>query len=195
MVVVVAPSQYATLATGLTVVDGFTVIVNLSGVPTQLLAVGVTVIVSTTGAVPGLVAVNDGIKSIPLVASPIVELLPVQVYVVPETGLEKLMIAVIAPLQYATFAIGLTVVVGFTVIVNFIGVPTQLSAVGITVMVSTIGTIPVLIVTNDGTESVPLDAHPIVELLPVQAKVVPGTEPVNVIVFVVAPAQKIRSST
>ena len=58
---------------------GFTVIVNDNGVPTHPFAVGVTVIVATTGAVPLLIAVKDGIFPVPLAASPIDASLFVQV--------------------------------------------------------------------------------------------------------------------
>jgi hypothetical protein len=67
------------LATGSTVVEGFTVIVKVRGVPTQPLAVGVTVIVAITGVVPVFVAVKVGIFPVPLAASPIVGSLFVQV--------------------------------------------------------------------------------------------------------------------
>jgi hypothetical protein len=58
------------LLTGLTVGVGYTVMVNDSGVPTHPFAVGVTVIVAITVAVPLLVAVKDGIFPVPLPASP-----------------------------------------------------------------------------------------------------------------------------
>jgi hypothetical protein len=67
---VVAPLQYATLLTALTVAVGYTVIVNDSGVPTHPFAVGVTVIVAVTVVMPLLVAVKDGIFPVPLPASP-----------------------------------------------------------------------------------------------------------------------------
>jgi hypothetical protein len=50
---------------------GLTVIVKVIGVPWHPFAVGVTVIVAITGTVPGLVAMNDGIESVPDAASPI----------------------------------------------------------------------------------------------------------------------------
>jgi hypothetical protein len=87
------------LATGLTVGAGFTVIVNVIGVPTQPFAVGVTVMVAITGIAPALVAVNEGIFPVPLAPSPIVGSLLVHAKVVPPTGLVKLMAAVVTPLQ------------------------------------------------------------------------------------------------
>ena len=71
MAVVVAPLQYVAFATGLTVGVGFTVMVKVIAGPTHPFAVGVTVMVATTGAVPVLVAVNDGMFPAPLAAKPI----------------------------------------------------------------------------------------------------------------------------
>jgi hypothetical protein len=76
-----------------------TVIVNDNGVPTHPFAVGVTVIVATTGAVPLLIAVNDGIFPVPLTANPIDGSLFVHVYVVPATGPVNVITNVVAPLQ------------------------------------------------------------------------------------------------
>jgi hypothetical protein len=69
------PLQSTWLATALTVAVGFTVMVNVDAIPTQLtplfVNVGVTVIVATTGVVVLLVAVNVGIFPVPLAAMPI----------------------------------------------------------------------------------------------------------------------------
>ena len=61
----VAPPLHTTWVAGwFNCADGFTVIVNTFGVPVQLtpklVNVGVTVIVATSGTVPVLIAVNDG---------------------------------------------------------------------------------------------------------------------------------------
>lgn len=56
--------------TEVTVGVGFTVIVKVLGVPGQPLAVGVTVIVATTGLVPLLVAVKEEIFPLPLAPKP-----------------------------------------------------------------------------------------------------------------------------
>jgi len=80
----------------LTVGVGLTSIKKDTGVPTQLLAVGVNTTVELIVAEPGLVAVNDGISPTPLVANPIAGLLLVQVYVVPITvGLGVMMVVVV----------------------------------------------------------------------------------------------------
>jgi len=73
--------------------------VNTIDVPVHPLAVGVTVIVATTGAVPVLVAVNEGISPVPLVARPMDAALFVHANVVPDTGPLKTIAAVVAPLQ------------------------------------------------------------------------------------------------
>lgn len=83
----------------LTVAVGFTVMVKVEGIPVQPLAVGVIVMVATTGAVPGLVAVNTGILPVPLAARPIEGVLLVHAYVVPATGLPNVTSVVRAPLQ------------------------------------------------------------------------------------------------
>lgn len=57
---------------------GFTVMVNVIGVPGQPLAVGVTVMVEVTGVVPALVAVNEAMLPTPLPAKPMEVLLFVQ---------------------------------------------------------------------------------------------------------------------
>ena len=58
----------ATVAVGV----GLTVIVKVTGRPTQPLAVGVTVIVAVTGAPVALVAVKAGVLPVPEAANPIV---------------------------------------------------------------------------------------------------------------------------
>jgi hypothetical protein len=96
---VVAPLQYATLLTALTVGVGLTVMVNNSGVPIHPFAVGITVIVAITGAVPALVAVKDGIFPVPFAASPMDMVLLTHAKVEPDTGPEIEITDVVAPLQ------------------------------------------------------------------------------------------------
>ena len=70
------------LATALTVAVGFTVIVNVIDVPTQLtpplVNVGVTVMVAVTGELLVLLAVNVGMFPLPLAARPIDAVLLIQ---------------------------------------------------------------------------------------------------------------------
>ena len=72
-------------------------IVKVIGVPTQPLADGVTTTVETTGAVPLLTAVNDGIFPFPLAARPIAGVVFVQAKVVPLTVPPKLIADVADP--------------------------------------------------------------------------------------------------
>ena len=73
--------------------------VKLSGVPTQPLAVGVTVIVATLVEFVKLVVKKLAISPLPLTANPIEASLFVQAKVVPLTGLVKLMAVVLSVLQ------------------------------------------------------------------------------------------------
>ena len=70
------------LATALTVAVGFTVIVNVIDVPTQLtpplVNVGVTVMVAVTGELLVLLAVNVGMFPLPLAARPMDAVLLIQ---------------------------------------------------------------------------------------------------------------------
>lgn len=83
----------------MTVAVGNTVIVNAMGVPTHAFAVGVTVMVAITGAVPGFVAVNEGITPVPVADKPMDGALLVHAKVVPATGLPKVIEVVNVPLQ------------------------------------------------------------------------------------------------
>lgn len=53
--------------------------VKVNGVPTHPFAAGVTVMEATTGAVPALVAVKEGMFPVPFAASPMDGVLLVQV--------------------------------------------------------------------------------------------------------------------
>ena len=132
----------------------------------------VTVIVATTGALVALVAVNDKISPVPDAANPIDGVLLVQLNtaVPPLTGVVKLMLAVGAPLHTTWLATGFTVGIGFTVIVNVIGVPGQVTPLlkfGVTVIVPVNGA-PVVLVDTKFRLPVPLAARPMAVLLLVQ---------------------------
>ena len=81
---------------------GYTVIVNVVGVPWHPLAVGVTVIVAVMGEFVELVVVKEGTDEgpVPLAASPIAVLSFVQVKVVPDTGPVIAVSGAVDPLQY-----------------------------------------------------------------------------------------------
>jgi hypothetical protein len=78
---------------------GYMVIVKVSGVPVQPLAIGVTVIVAEIGEDVAFVSVNEGIAPAPLAVRPIAILLLVQPKVLPETGPEIAVAEVVTPLQ------------------------------------------------------------------------------------------------
>lgn len=155
---------------------GFTVMVKVIGVPEQvvppLVYIGVTVKVAEIGAFVEFVAMNDGMFPVPLAdARPIAVLLFVQLNTVPATVPLKLIAAVGEPLQTTWLATALTVGVGFTVIVNVIGAPVQLTPlviVGVTVIVAVTGALVALVPTNEGIFPLPLAARPIDGVLLVQ---------------------------
>ena len=134
--------------------------VNVFGVPTQPLAVGVIVIVEVTGAVLVFVAVNVAISPLPFAARPILASEFVQANVVPATGPVKLIAVVVTPLHNVWSNILSTVGVGFTVIVNVFGVPTQPLAVGVIVIVDVTGAVPVFVAVNVAISPLPLAAKP-----------------------------------
>ena len=83
--------------------------------------------VAVTGAVPLLVPTKEAILPVPLAPSPIEVVLFVQLYTIvpPVVGLLNVTAVVLSPLQITWLATAVTVAVGLTVIVNVIGVPTQ----------------------------------------------------------------------
>ena len=104
----------------------------------------------------------------------------------PDTGPLTVVAATEAPLHTTLLAMAFTVAIGFTVIVNDIGTPTQPDGLtGVTVIVAFIGTALALVVVNDGIFPVPLAAKPMPALLFTQLYVVPATGLPNTIGAVV----------
>jgi hypothetical protein len=125
--------------------------------------------VPVNGALVVLVAVKFRLP-VPLAARPIAVLVLVQLYTVPATGPVKVCVTV-APVHTTWLDGGLTAGIGFTVIVNVIGVPGQVTPLlkfGVTVIVATCGVLPVLIVVNDAILPAPAAARPMLVLLLVQ---------------------------
>jgi len=143
---------------------GFTVMVNVCGVPGQPFADGVTVIFPEIGAVPGFVAVNVGnVEPFPLAPSPMAVFEFVQLNVVPATLLVKFSVPVdtVALLQYAAFAGTVATGVGFTKTVAVIGAPgVQPNAVGVIVNVTVTGAFVVFVNVPD-IFPLPLAAIPV----------------------------------
>ena len=109
--------------------DGFTVIVNVFGVPGHVVAplvlTGVTVIVAVTGAGPLLTAIKAGMIGVPtgaepLAANPIVVLLFTQLYAVAFVPVRTTWL-VETPLHTVWFAIGSMTTVGVCNTVNVAG--------------------------------------------------------------------------
>ena len=125
--------------------------------------------VPVIGAPVVLVAVKLRLP-VPLAARPMAVLLLVQLNTVPATAPVKACVTV-APAHTVWFATGFTVGIGFTVIVNVIGVPGQVMVLlkfGITVMVATCGTLVALVATKLAILPAPLAARPMLLLLLVQ---------------------------
>ena len=94
--------------------------------------------------------------------------------VVPPVAVVPNATAVVAALLHTTWlAMAFTIAVGFTVMVNVLGVPTQLTVplvnVGVTVIVAVIGAVVVFVAVKLGNVAVPLAASPILVVLFVQA--------------------------
>lgn len=107
---------------------------------------------------------------VPLAARPIAVLLLVQLYTVPATGPANTWLTV-APAHTTWLAGGFTVGIGFTVIVNVIAVPGQVTPLlkfGVTVIVATCGTFVALTAVKLAILPAPLAARPMLVLLFVQ---------------------------
>jgi hypothetical protein len=170
---------------------GFTVIVNVCGVPGHPAADGVTVIVAVIGVLVVLTAVKAGIFPLPLATKPIEVLLFVQLKIEPVTDPVNVIAFVVAPLHRIWLAGCTTLGVGFTVIVNVLGAPGQPDAEGVTVIVAVTGVLLLLMAVKAGIFPLPLAAKPIEVLLFVQLNVEPLTEPVYATAAVEAPLHNI----
>ena len=173
--------------TPFTVAVGLTVIVNVVAVPVQLtpalVYVGVIVIVAVTGADVLLIATKAGTVAEPPAARPILTLLLVQLYTVPATGPAIVTAVVVAPLHTVWLAIAVTDGVGFTVIVNTLGIPKHVTppsvSDGVIVITATTGIVPVLVAVKPGISPVPIAAKPIEACVFVHKKIVPTEGPNN----------------
>jgi hypothetical protein len=139
------PAHSVWLATVFTTAVGLTVMVNVTDVPGQPAATGVTVIVAVTGALVVLVAVKLGMLPVPDAARPILGVLFVQLNTVPATGLVKVTAVVLVPLHTVWLAGVFTLGVGLTVSVAIIAGPSQPFILGIMVKVTITGVVPVVV--------------------------------------------------
>jgi hypothetical protein len=116
--------------------------------------------VAVTGAVPAFTPLKAAMSPLPEAARPMDELLFVQAYVVPDTGLLNVIAVVGEPLHTVWFTILFTPGVGFTVMVNVSGVPGQPLAVGVAVMVAVTGAAPVFTALKDAMLPLPEAPNP-----------------------------------
>jgi hypothetical protein len=158
--------------------EGFTVIVNVCGVPVQFtvpaVKVGVTVRLATTGIFPVLTAENNGIFPVPEAARPMAGWSFVQRKIVDPPVLGEMKETEAEPVLQITRSDGsFTFPDGRTVMANVSGVPSQLMVpavkVGVTVMMAVTGLSPALVAVNGETFPVPAAASPMEGLSLVQA--------------------------
>lgn len=140
----VAPAHRVTLETALAEGVGLTVMVNVLAGPAQELAEGLTVTDAVAVVVTGFVTVKPAILPFPPVPNPTLPLL-VQINVVPEVGLLKLIGAPEADPQYVMFPIEVTTGVGLTVTVKGRTGPVQVAVLGVTFTVLIIMAEPALV--------------------------------------------------
>ena len=128
--------------------------------------------VAVTGILLLLMAVKAAMFPVPAALRPMLVLLLVQLNTVPAT--EPLMVTVVvdAPLQTTWLAIAFTDGVGFTVIVNVLDAPVQVTPplvkVGVTVMVAVMAAVLTLVAVKLAILPVPAAARPMLVLLFVQ---------------------------
>ena len=183
------------LSTVLSTGVGLTAIVNVVGAPVHvtppLLNVGVTTIVATTWPVVLLIAVKLAILPTPVAAKPIDGVLLVQLYTVPGTKPENVTAVVGAPLHTVWLATAFTVGVGFTVYVNVIAGPRQVTppkvALGVTVINAITGAFVTLVAVKAGILPTPLSANPMLGVLLIQLYTAVPIEPLKLTAVVVAP--------
>ena len=153
---------------------------------------GVTVMVAVTGEVPLLTALKEGMFPVPDAASPIPGALFVQLKEVPLTGPLKLIAEVVSLLQSTALLRVLTDGVGFTVIVKVAGVPVQLLAEGVTLIVAVTGVDPVLPAMKEGRSPVPEAGSPMEVLSFSHKKLLPVTAPCSEVAGIVSELQTTR---
>lgn len=168
---------------------GFTVIVYEEGVPAQLPAEGVTVIVATIADELPFIALNVGKLPLPPAASPMAGLELVQLNVAPATGPVNVNPETVVPEHTVLFPGTVTVAVGSTVILNEDGAPWQPLAFGVTVMTAVMAALPVLYAVKAGILPVPPAGNPIDVFELVHVNVVPDVALLNVKPDTTAPLQ------
>lgn len=127
--------------------------------PEQLFDIGVTVILAVRSTLLVLRAVKLVILPVPEAASPMVELVFVQLnWVLAIEDPENVIAPVCIPAQMGKINMGSMVGNGLMVIENTIGVPEQVFEKGVTVNTEVTGTFPIFWPVNAGISPVPLSA-------------------------------------
>jgi hypothetical protein len=165
-ILLATPAQTILSVIGLILGVGFTTILKVRVVPEQPLLKGVTVSNAEIGTLKTLVVVKLLIVPDPdKAANPMVVLLFVQLYWVPPTKEPVKEIALLAtPEQNNNDETGFTTGVGFTIMLNAMGVPAQLFEKGVTNRLAVRGIPEKLVVVNAPIEPEPDNPSPIKEL-------------------------------
>ena len=132
MLPLAVPLHFTILVIVFTVGFGLTVMVKVLDEPEQELAIGFTIIVTVKGVIPVFIAVNAGIEFVPEAGIPILVLLAVQLYVVPETEPVKSIWTLVSPAQRITFGVMFTSGFGLTETTTSNGRPEQPLTAGVT---------------------------------------------------------------
>jgi len=195
----VAPVQYTWLGIGFIIGVGLTDIVNITGIPGQVIPpaviLDVTVMVDTNKLLPKLVAVKEGKEPVPFNGiKPMLSPVLLQLKITPGVVLVNTMEGTIAPVQKALFGIGLISGLGSTDIVNTTGVPLQVIPpaviLDVTVIVDTNKLGPVLVAVKEGKDPVPFNGiNPILSPVLLQLNTTPGVVLLKIMVGTIAPAQ------
>lgn len=114
LIALTVPPHCAMFATAVITGFGFTVIVNVIGVPAQPFAVGVTVIVAVIVAPVLFTAVKAGKFPVPFAAKPILVAVLVHAYVVPVIDELNVVIGTLEFAQYVWFETGFITGEAFT---------------------------------------------------------------------------------
>ncbi len=148
--------------------------------------------IAEIGEVLLFTAENVGKLPFPFDARPIEELELVQVQVVPEILLLKVVTGTEAPLHIAKSVGNITTGLGLTVIVKVTGGPVQLFRVGITVIVAVIGALVLLTAVNEGILFIPDETRPMAIFELVQVYSAPAGVLKKTPSGIEAPAQKVK---
>jgi hypothetical protein len=172
----------------------FTVIVKEMGKPTQLLAVGVTLMVATVAALVLLIALNRAIFPIPDATRPIPVFEFVQLKTEPPTVPVKSIALVESPVHTDWVFTASITGVGFTFMVKTPVAPVQPFADGVTVIMEATGVLKLSVAMNGAILPVPVPASPMPVKSFSQLNNVPLVEPVKFSAAVVAPLHNTRSA-